>query len=68
MENHNKSQNTTAYIWNKCESAYGIPKELKRVKIPLIQSGKLRADHFNESKGYGESLQEILAKKQLKKR
>jgi hypothetical protein len=45
-----------------------IPKELKGVKIPLIQSTKLRVDHFKEFRGHGESLQEILAKKQLKNR
>ena len=36
--------------------------------MPCIQSTRLKTDHFNESKGQGESLQEILAKKHLKKR
>jgi hypothetical protein len=36
--------------------------------MPYIQSARLKADHFKESKGQGESLQEILTKKHLKKR
>ena len=34
--------------------------------MPLIYSGRLRAYHFNESRGHGESLQVILAKKKKK--
>ena len=36
--------------------------------MPWIHSARLRADHFKESKGEGESLQEIVAKKHQKKR
>jgi hypothetical protein len=45
-----------------------MPKELVGVKMPSIQSARLKVDHFKESKGQGESLQEILAKEHLKKR
>jgi hypothetical protein len=49
-------------------SSRGIPKEWLGDKIPLIQFGKFREDHFRESSGQCEDLQAILAKAYLKKR
>ena len=68
LVNQTKSHRTAAKIWNKCESARGIPKVTWGVIIPLIQSKRLRKDHFKESRGQWDNLQDILAKKKLKKR
>ena len=43
LENQSRSHNTAAKIWKKCESAQIIPKELVGVKMPSIQSVRLRA-------------------------
>ena len=68
LVNHIMSHITAAKIWKEWESAKGIPKKQWGFKMPLIQSDRLREAHFSESRGHGEKLQVILAKKHLKKR